>query len=203
MSTDKTEIVELSPEQQEIQASYEANRTLDGQGNKWVVEWMLGILGQCDQTEAALTQRYKELLKRIDNKRKHLDYAFGDVFKDEADKLIAQERKGKSHKLLTGTVSYRTLKGRLEIVDMEAVIKWACGNLTTENISVMVNAVDIIESLSHVPKKHFTSIITSIRVSALQSHLKATGEIPDGCIVTDSTEKFYAKPAVPKLEGGE
>ena len=189
--------------EKELLASYDTQEALEKDRDNWIPEWYLRVLGGIEGAKRAIKQRAEELTRQLDNRAGHLEYLYGDALQREADKLIAAEPKKKSVKLLTGTVGYRTNKGRLFIEDMNKAVVWAVENLDNGQLELAIKEFKADRVLPVLSPALKAIAITELKITPLKDHLEATGELPDGCQVGESVETFYATPAVAKLEGGK
>lgn len=80
--------------------------------------------------------------------------------------------KGKSTKLASGSIGYRTVKGGARITDQTALVEWAAGNDPT-----IIN----------------TTTTRSVAAADVKAIVSKTGEVPDGVTLTDDRENFYFK----------
>jgi len=82
---------------------------------------------------------------------------------EDTARRLLDGKKVKSIKTPFGTVGFRTNPARLEIID-ETKVPW-----------------------------EFVKMSPSIEKAKLNEHFKNTGELPDGCKLTDAEEKFFVK----------
>ena len=93
--------------------------------------------------------------------------------------------KSKSIKLVTGQggsaptqMGFRTVKGGLRIVDKDKAMRWAAEELTSSQIEQCITVKQIQTPVADAYKARFAE----------------TGELPDGCIVTEDEQRFFIKP---------
>jgi len=169
----------------------ELNRNED---KNWVVEWVLKRKGQIESTRQAVKNRFKEIMADLDKEEEAMDNFYGSAFKSESDKLIRDQRKKKSVKLLTGTIGYRTQPDKLVITDINAAILWSYENFSNNDFIDAVKNIDIEAAKKLLAPAELRQIATDLYIKPLEEHIKTTGEIPDGCEYIVGKEVFYAKP---------
>ncbi len=131
--------------------------------------WYVDIWNGVEEAKARVTAQYEAMIRGLESKQKSLQYFKGQEFRQRIAAMIeATGGKKKSINLLTGKTGYRTVKGTLQINDEEAAMAWAEQNCP--------EAVKVTKRLVKTP---------------LMDYLKDTGELPDGCELTDDVEKFY------------
>jgi len=94
--------------------------------------------------------------------------------------------KARSIKLVTGQggdkptqMGFRTVKGGLRIVDADAAMNWVQHNGEGDEAS----AEFVKETVRYAPV-----------ADTFKAHFADTGEVPDGCIVTEDEQRFFIKP---------
>ena len=141
---------------------------------------VVGALQDCDATEARIQAQADTMKNAV---RRYRDWLWRQ-YEYPLKQLAASELQGKkqkSLKLLTGQggdkpakLGFRTVKGSLRIVNKEEAVQWADRDDTT---------VGFIKTLTeHKPI-----------AAKFKEHFEQTGEIPDGCEVTEDEERFYVK----------
>ena len=131
-------------------------------------EWVVGKMTALDEKEKIVKAQFRAMMKDIENDRKFLEWRFGIELPEWTRGNLP--RKKKSIKLLTGTVGFRSLKGGLAVDDKEAIIEWA-----------RVNCPAAIKTIEDISK------------TGLNEYFEKTGDVPDGCILLDASDKFYVK----------
>lgn len=130
-------------------------------------------LGRIAATTAALAvaketaaEYVKAATKEAERAREFFEPHLESYFQDNPPK------KGKSTKLASGTLGYRTAKGGIRIIDQVMLVEWAAETDPTMILTVTKRTVAAAEA---------------------KAHYRATGEIPAGCDLTEDSENFYAK----------
>jgi phage host-nuclease inhibitor protein Gam len=132
-------------------------------------EWYVGEWDKLDHIESRIKEQSQKMLCEIDTARKSLQYLNGDEFKQRAQAMLDEvEGKKKSINLFTGTIGYRTNPARINIVNESEALAWSEKELPT--------AVKTEKSILKKP---------------VMDYIKTTGEIPPGCELIESFEKFY------------
>lgn len=190
-------------------------------------EFVLSRMGRIESARAAMAQRFIEINRQLDNEKKGLKFLFDPNLRAATNNLLARQGgKKKSVKLLTGTVGYRAGKDKLVIEDMKKVIKW-CAEKDTSLLIKAMSAIDInyLQCLMLIclpdgtiePNRNIVvetnRLVKSLNVGPLLEHYQNTcvtnketgeevpGKVPDGCKFVEAENKFFATPAVAKLEG--
>jgi phage host-nuclease inhibitor protein Gam len=132
--------------------------------------WAVGKMTALDSKESIVKAQYKAMMDDIENDRKFLMARFGAQLMTWT---LENAKKGaKSVKLLTGTVSVRTVPEAFFIADEDKFLEWA---------------------LEHLPEVLKEKTVTHIDKKAVEEYFKKTGEVPDGCDVKPSEERVYVK----------
>jgi hypothetical protein len=105
----------------------------------------------------------------------------------------------KSLALPAGQIGLRNVPVRLEVKDEEALNHWALENLALAlrlELTVEPKNNDELQEyllwLSKAPQ-WIPDIVTTAKKSVVDTHFKATGEIPDGCDIVGGKEEFYIR----------
>jgi len=195
------EIEKPDPILESLKAEFECQRQIEtASDGRWIVEWMLRKKGELDMMEAAVNQRHEEILKQIESRRKNLDFCYGDTFRQESQKMLEANTKGKSIKLHTGTIGYRTSPEKIEVTDQHQVDMWAISNMEIDKLREHAK-LDIKLIKDELPGSLIAKAFVGISKTALKDHFKATGELPDGCELVEAHDEFYAKPVQLQLKG--
>lgn len=134
----------------------------DESSANWVVNKMLGY----DEQIERITEQYLAMIGDIKKDRERFERRFKPELEAWFDE---QPKKGKSLKLLAGTLQKRTVVGGPSIVDEKLVLEWA-----------EVDLPDAIKSIT----------VTKLDKDLVRKHMKATGEIPTGAEWRPDRETF-------------
>lgn len=137
------------------------------------MNWFVGKLNGYDEADARIDAQYAAMKRDIANRRDGLKRRFMAEAEGWAD--ANRPSKGKSIKLLAGTVGWRENKGGPRIVDKAALMDWANEN---------------------APGLLVTESITKPDTSAVYAHFATTGEIPPGVEYVEPGDRFYVKGAL-------
>ncbi len=186
----------------ELEASFASQERLSD--NNDLTTWYMKVEGALD-ADTAEAERYAQEVKRTNAIRKeHLKYRFGPQMRLEADqKLVDEKGSAKSKKMPTGRIGYRSKPARLVITDMAAAIRWVAGNLSLLGVVKEWDVVALVGLVAIHSGVKWDELVLSIKTQPLIDHMKATGELPDGCEMTKGEENFFATPTTLKLGGEE
>lgn len=146
--------------------------------------WYMERLAQIDAAEELVKAQAKALLNRLGAARKALAWRHAQPFREAVDTMLAQQRaqgdKRRSVETFFGRAGYRKAPQRLEVENPEQAITWAT---------------------AHLPD----ALKVDVSTSKLLAHVKATGELPDGCAVVGGGDNFYpsVKVDLAALDSGE
>ena len=152
----------------------------------------------------AIKYRAGELCGRLARELEWLKSTFGQAVEKECfDMVLEQSGKKKSINFLTGTAGFRTLKDKLVIDDMRALLDWATHpeNATSVQPEDYVGKVDVRKAVAGMSLEEVRECATDLKVTPFGDYFGETGEIPPGCHIEKGSEKFYTKPN--KLKLGE
>lgn len=140
--------------------------------SKAAAEWVIDKMIALDERAARLDAQYKAMRAAIARDRESLDRRFSSELRAWAAENMPA--KSKTLHLLTGSVSFRTVRGGPRIADNAAVLAWAQGAL---------------------PDAVVPQVSLKLDAAAVKAHVKETGEIPPGVEIADDREEMYVKPA--------
>lgn len=137
----------------------------------WVVDKLLSY----EERQARLNEQYLAMTDALKRDRERFERRFlGELqawFED-------QPKKGKSLRLLTGTLAVRTVRGGPRVVDEAAVFEWA--------------EVDLPDAIK-------TQTVRKLDKDAVREHVRETGEVVPGVELVPDRESFSVKgPKAPK-----
>lgn len=135
---------------------------------EWVIDKMIAL----EERAARLEAQYKAMKAAILRDRESLDRRFSSELRAWAAENMSA--KSKTLHLLTGSVSFRTVRGGPRIQDHAEVLAWARESLPDAVVPTVTLKVD---------------------PAAVKDHVKETGEIPPGVEIADDREEMYIKPA--------
>lgn len=137
--------------------------------------WAVDKLNTFDERLARLDAQYQAMRKQIADDKASFEGRFLLDLEDWAK--ANPPKKGKSIKLLTGTLGFRSVKGGPRVVDKDAVIAWA--------------------SSDEIERGSFLAYETVVKVNtdAVKDYVASTGEIIPGVEIKDDEERFYVKGA--------
>jgi hypothetical protein len=134
----------------------------------WVIDRMLSL----DEQAARLDAQYKARKAAIVRDRESLDRRFSSELRAWAAENMPA--KSKTLHLLSGSVSFRAVRGGPRIADSREVEAWARENL---------------------PEAVIEKIDYKIDAQMIKRHVEAWGEIPPGVEILDDREEMYVKAA--------
>jgi phage host-nuclease inhibitor protein Gam len=138
------------------------------QAAEWVIDKMIALEERAERLDA----QYKAMKAAIIRDRESLDRRFSSELRAWASENMPV--KSKTLHLLTGSVSFRTVRGGPRIADSREVEAWARENL---------------------PEAVIEKIDYKIDAQMIKNHVQAWGEIPPGVEIADDREEMYVKPA--------
>lgn len=136
-------------------------------------EWYLSEMGKCDFMELRIKEQAEKMLAEIDARRKALEWKYGQDFRAQVERDLAEKNRGKSKqarsvKYLTGTAGFRTTPPKLIVTNDKALMDWA--------------AINVPEAVKLEPKLHLTPV---------KRYIESGGEQPPGCIYQGKGQRFY------------
>jgi hypothetical protein len=137
---------------------------------------LLRYLRRRSQVQAEIThiaEQTKALLRTLENRVKALDY----VYLGQVEAIARKKITGKVKSLKTpfGVVGFRSNPGGIFVEDEAKLIEEA--TLAPDDS----------------PLKKMYELSPKVKRAEVTAHFKASGEIPPGCNVKDSEERFYVK----------
>jgi hypothetical protein len=130
--------------------------------------WLVGKLAERRATIARIKEQAAAMVRDAERDIEYLEWRFGPELEMWAAANL--EGKKKSVKLLTGTVGFRSQKGKLVVVDEAACLEWARDNCP----------------VAYVVEPRLVK-------TPIDDLFQKTGEIPPGCEYVEGGEKFYVK----------
>lgn len=132
----------------------------------WAVDKVLSF----DERIARIKAQSAEMIRQIEGEQRR----FSDFVTPHLQAWIEAHppAKGRSVKLISGTIGYRFKPGGPRVVDKEALLVWAKDRLPA--------AVEV-------------KTTESVPADAVKAHVASTGEIPDGVELVGDTDTFYIK----------
>lgn len=89
----------------------------------WVVEWFMRKLVEFRAAKEAIQEHVQLLLNQIDAQVKALDWKWGPTFRQESEKILKAQKKGKSFLTPFGRIGHRSQGGKPTLViDDEAKV---------------------------------------------------------------------------------
>jgi phage host-nuclease inhibitor protein Gam len=148
-------------------AAPEAFRVCDEATANWVVRRVMEARKYAERVEAwAATE-----LGRAEREERFLLERYGRQLEAWARQRLAEGRaRGKSVRLPAGTIGFRATSPHLSIQDASALLRWCRSHLPLA-----------IRTREHVLK------------SAVQEHVRSTGECPQGAAVVAGGERFFVR----------
>lgn len=165
----------------EPQSQFEANlpsfpALVPGQS---LAEWYVGERARIDAVRKNAKERIKlaqaAMMLELDRQQADLERRYHKHAMDEVAStlaLVPAEKRSKTVRYVTGDAKFRDVPPALKIVDEQKAIEWATMNLPDA-----------------VKEKTTYSLVHA----ELEKHAIETGELPDGCDMTEQTEQFYPK----------
>lgn len=132
----------------------------------WVVDRMLTV----DEKIKRLDRQHERARAALVREREALDGLFLVPLQQWVE--VNMPRKGRTIHLLTGSISFRRVKGGPRVVDSAACLAWA-----TEALPDAV--------VTHVTRK--------VDAQAIKEHVRETGEIPPGVQIAEDAERLYVR----------
>lgn len=148
-------------------------RITDENRANWVVDKMLSYDERLDR----LDRQYKQMRGRLEGERDGFRSRWLVPLRTWAE--ANQPKRGKTLHLMTGSLSFRRVRGGARIVDKAAVLEWARESMPSAIVSVITERVD---------------------AEFIDGHFRQTGEIPAGVEVQEERDEFYVR--APKGEEG-
>lgn len=135
-------------------------------------EWVVDKINVFHERQARLDAQYQAMKEALANEKE----AFENRFLGELEQwaIANPPRKGKSLKLLTGTIGWRRVNGGPRVRDKSTAIDWA---------------------LTFLPESVTSETVHKLDTDAIKVHVATTGELPPGVEVIDDEERFYVKGA--------
>lgn len=131
----------------------------------------LRIHGRLTSERDRLKEQMAKMLTDLDGRIDRLDFVYEPIVREIVQKMLAGGKSKSLHRPF-GTVGFRTVPPKLEVEDAAAVAE-----------AIIAGAIP--ESCQRVKIEYSQSGLTE--------HFKSTGELPPGCKLLESFEKFYAK----------
>lgn len=132
---------------------------------EWVVSKLAMWKGEIARRKEAAAAYVADAQRNLD----YLNWRFNHDLAIYTTNALKTEKK-KSIKLASGTLGFRVQKPKIVVDDEGVVMRWADDNCP--------DAIKKVESILKTP---------------LNDHFKATGELPDGCSLTEESQAFYVK----------
>jgi phage host-nuclease inhibitor protein Gam len=145
------------------------------------VDALLGALGELEQELSSLSAATRHAVKRVTDRYAEVAHPLHERAQrlnaeiQRAAMMLGRSEKKKSRTLPSGTVGWRLHPDTLSIDDPEKCLHW----IRDKGLAGEVLEVRTTEHL---------------KANAIKAHIKATGEVPDGCTFTAGEDEFYAKP---------
>jgi phage host-nuclease inhibitor protein Gam len=134
-------------------------------------DWAVDKLVSMDEKLERLERQYKAAKAAIVRDKDAFERRFLSEIRAWAEGQLTG--KTKTLHLLSGSISFRSVKGGPRIADSREVEAWAHENLPEA----------IIETVTH-----------KVDAQAVKDHVKAWGEIPPGVEIVDDRQEIYIKP---------
>lgn len=140
----------------------------------WVVNKLLGY----DEQLARLDAQHAKMRAQLIARRDSFAAMFHVPLRQWAEANLPA--KGKTVHLLTGSLSFRRVKGGAKVIDAKAAVRWA---------------------EEHFPEAVQVTVNKRPDAEALRLHFEETGEIPAGMVFEEERDEFYVR--APKPENQE
>jgi phage host-nuclease inhibitor protein Gam len=134
--------------------------------------WVTNKLLSYDEQLARLDAQYKAMRARLEGERDGFRAQFLVPLQQWAEANLP--KKGKTIHLLTGSLSFRRVKGGTRIVDRQALLNWCEDHLVEAVTLTMQKGID---------------------AEVVRAHYEDSGEIPPGVMLQEERDEFYIKAA--------
>jgi phage host-nuclease inhibitor protein Gam len=134
-------------------------------------DWAVDKLVSMDEKLERLERQYKAAKAAIVRDKEALERRFLSEIRAWAEGQLTG--KTKTLHLLSGSISFRSVKGGPRVRDAAEVLAWARESLPEA----------IIETVTH-----------KVDAQTVKDHVKAWGEIPPGVEIVDDRQELYIKP---------
>jgi phage host-nuclease inhibitor protein Gam len=134
-------------------------------------DWAVDKLVSMDEKLERLERQYKAAKAAIMRDKEAFERRFLSEIRAWAEGQLTG--KTKTLHLLSGSISFRSVKGGPRIKDHSDVLAWAQENL---------------------PEAVVPTVTLKVDAQAVKDHVKAWGEIPPGVEIVDDRQELYIKP---------
>jgi phage host-nuclease inhibitor protein Gam len=147
-------------------ATPEVFRVVNEEHAAWVVNRILTV----EEKIARLEAQYKKASAALAREKEALEARFMAPLEAWAEANLP--RKGRTIHLLTGSLSFRAVKGGPRVADSAATLAWASEALPDAVITQTTRKVD---------------------AAAVKAYVMDTGEIPPGVEIIEDAQRFYVR----------
>jgi hypothetical protein len=160
------------------------------------VERILGRIYQAKQMVALIDRQADDAKRPYQRLAENLERFYGPAIEHIARRKLAEDnanlRKPRSSAVfLTGTVKWVKSGGGLVVADEAAAAAWARENGCAEAVRCTIIAEgDTAAAIVESAREHGIEPALTILKTPLSARLKATGELPGGCEIAETTERM-------------